>query len=451
MSFVQKVCRAAVAAAALIMNTAPALAECADGWRCLLQNEVTEFKQSTVNNALHRAQSLNNGSFSDRSADFVRQQKDFAREQATNRMISGLFSAVAQNGKQLFGENFRLVSDLSYKPGKGITGNWDAVVPLGFAAAPAGGTGAFFLQSGATHYWQDGIRRSDKRYGGVWRFAVSDEPQADIFGAWAFMQRSAEYGHERLHFGGDYAAGQAQLSLDYFLPLTGWRGARFGYEERALEIGTAAVRFALTRGLALGGGIARRQDAGGSSDFSTSGLFGLAWHPPRRRFSLKSAVNGIGGSSGLALDFTFTMPLGGPRRDSAPQNNAAAFADLYRPVAAGKIEVAERKVARPPAAVIGGAQVRFLQSSASTGSEIQLQAALPAPASRDTQILVKLAPGNGANPAVPGVDYKDAPIELLIRAGEATATVTVALLHNPGMTAERALNVVAYSSGGNSQ
>lgn len=420
-----------------LMFMAPASADCADRWQCRLHDEMAEFKRSAVDNALRDAGAP-------QAAAFMRRQLNFAREQAANQAIDGLVAAADAGGKRLFGRHFRLVSDLSHTTGQGITGDWDAVIPLGFAAAPGGGQAAFFLQSGASHYRANGSSRRDNRYGGVWRFAASEAPGADIFGAWAFMQSSAEYGHQRLHFGGDYTAGRAQLSLDYFLPLTDWRAARFGHEERALEIGTVAARYAPARGLTLGGGISRRQDADGGGNFSTSGLFDLAWRPPQRAFSLSAAVTGIGEQAKFGL--TFNRPLGAPRRDLAPRPDAAAFTDLYRPVASGKIEVAERKAANPSGVQVGGAQVSFLQSSAGTGSKIRLQAKLPAAAPRDTRIVVKLVPGDGPHPAVPGVDYQDAPIELLIRAGETTATATVVLINNPGMTTGRSLRIEAHSS-----
>lgn len=422
----------------MFLTAAPASADCADRWPCRWHDEMAEFKRSAVDHALRDA-----GRAAQTDA-FMRRQLNFAREWAANQAIDGLVAAADAGGKRLFGRHFRLVSDLSHSTGQGITGDWDAVIPLGVAAQPGGRRAAFFLQSGASHYRANGSSRRDNRYGGVWRFAASQAPGADIFGAWAFMQSSAEYGHQRLHFGGDYTAGRAQLSLDYFLPLTDWRAARFGHQERALEIGTVALRYAPARGLTLGAGLSRRQDADGGRGFSTSGLLDLAWRPPQRAFSLNSAVTGIGGD--MALGFTFTLPLGAPRRDSAPRRHASALTDLYRPVASGKIEVAEREAPDSSGVQVGGARVSFLQSSAGTGSRIQLQAKLPAAALQDTRIVVKLAPGDGPHPAVPGVDYKDAPIELLIRAGETTATATVMLINNPGMTAGRSLRIAVHSS-----
>lgn len=205
-----------------------------------------------------------------------------------------------------------------------------------------------------------------------------------------------------------------------------------------------AVRYAPARGLTLGGGLSRRQDADGGGNFSASGLLDLAWRPPQRAFSLSAAVTGIGEQAKFGL--TFSRPLGAPRRDLAPRPDASAFTDLYRPVASGKIEVAERKAPASSGVQVGGAQVIFLQSSASTGSEIRLQAKLPAAAPHDTRIVVRLVPGDGPHPAVPGVDYKDAPIELLIGAGQTTATATVVLINNPGMTAGRSLRLEAHSS-----
>ncbi len=440
-------------ATSLTLTSAPAFAECTDRWSCLFQYQMTEFKQASVNNALQSAREIEGGDLSDQSGEFMRQQGDFAHEQVANQVMNGLLSLAATNGKRLFGANFRMVSDLSYSPGQGITGDWDAVVPLGFSAAPvAGGKGALFLQSGATHYRQDGIHRNDNRYGSVWRFAVSDKPQADVFGTWAFMQRSAEYGHERLHLGGDYASGRANLSLDWFLPLTDWRTTRAGYEERALEISSVAMHYALTPDLTLGSGIQRREDANGGGGFSTGALLNLAWSPPRRQFSMNTIINGIGSGDDPAFNFIFNMPLGGvlmqARREGLPvkQTNKAAFTDLYRPVAstAGRIEVAEREIVSPSLS-IDDVRLRFLQASAGSGSKIRLEAELSAPASADVRLLLKLMPGNGENPVVLGEDYTDEPIEVKIHRGESTATATIRLLINPSLSTDRSLSAKVLS------
>lgn len=152
-----------------LMFTAPASADCADRWQCRLHDEMAEFKRSAAGNALRDAGAP--------QADaFMRRQLDFARQQAANQAIDGLVAAADAGGKRLFGRHFRLVSDLSHTAGQGITGDWDAVIPLGFAVPPGGGQTAFFLQSGASHYRANGASRRDNRYGGVWRFAASEAP-----------------------------------------------------------------------------------------------------------------------------------------------------------------------------------------------------------------------------------------------------------------------------------
>ena len=96
--------------------------------------------------------------------------------------------------------------------------------------------------------------------------------------------------------------------------------------------------------------------------------------------------------------------------------------------------------------VIDGAQIQFLQDSADTGGQIVVQVTLPGPVSEDTRVYVRLMPGDGDNPAVPGEDYVDEAIEVLIASGQSTGTATIELLHNPDMTEVRSLSAVVVSA-----
>ena len=99
----------------------------------------------------------------------------------------------------------------------------------------------------------------------------------------------------------------------------------------------------------------------------------------------------------------------------------------------------EREVADEPDTV-DGATVRFLQDSAQNGGEFTMEVVLPLPVSEDTIVVVNLVPGSGDNPAVPGVDYTDEPIEVTIPSGAASGFATVQLLHNPDLSAPRSLS-----------
>ena len=63
------------------------------------------------------------------------------------------------------------------------------------------------------------------------------------------------------------------------------------------------------------------------------------------------------------------------------------------------------------------------------------------PASEAIRLLVQLVPGAGENPAVPGEDYLDEPIEVTISQGNTVGVATIQLLRNADMTEARSLGV----------
>ena len=68
-------------------------------------------------------------------------------------------------------------------------------------------------------------------------------------------------------------------------------------------------------------------------------------------------------------------------------------------------------------------------------------------ASEDIQLLVSLVPGEGDNPAVPGEDYVDEPVEVTINQGTTSSVVTIQLLLNDDMTEARSLGVTVSPVG----
>ena len=88
----------------------------------------------------------------------------------------------------------------------------------------------------------------------------------------------------------------------------------------------------------------------------------------------------------------------------------------------------------------GSIGVRFLQPAAASGAEIGVEVYIPAPLSSDLALVVRLAPGSGENPAIPGVDYVDESADIAIRAGATTARATFRLLLDPAMRDIRSLS-----------
>ena len=73
-----------------------------------------------------------------------------------------------------------------------------------------------------------------------------------------------------------------------------------------------------------------------------------------------------------------------------------------------------------------------------------LEVILPAPVPRDTSLTVHLVPGNGEDPAMPGEDYVDEPVEVTVSKGMRAAMLTIRLLRNRGMTKSRTLNAEVF-------
>ena len=84
---------------------------------------------------------------------------------------------------------------------------------------------------------------------------------------------------------------------------------------------------------------------------------------------------------------------------------------LWQSVDIGRrLEFTERQVSGTPDTVdnvIDGGQIPFPQDSADTGGRVVVQVTLPGPMSKDARVYVRLMPGDGDNPAVPGEDYGD--------------------------------------------
>ena len=177
----------------------------------------------------------------------------------------------------------------------------------------------------------------------------------------------------------------------------------------------------------------------------------MAWQPHTYlRFAADWDDIGSGDDSHRIVA-SVEIPLGGgaasaPRWHGlgvASSGSSVAESDLWRSVDLRRIEVAERTVVdRADGVDIGDVSVRFMQTSAPSGSAIGLRASIPEAQTTDIRVSVKLAPGTGANPAVAGVDFADEPIEIVIPAGQVSVSMMVDLLVNPDVQAGRSLKVV---------
>ena len=358
-----------------------------------------------------------------------------------------------EQGKATFGEDFRLVHRMTWAPfGNGLAGNLDMVVPLaatGAADMEEFHGSAFFLQHGVTR-WTDkhGLRRNDLRLGTAYRFTLPSftSADADVFGVSALVQENIERGHQRLVLGTDYASGWGAAGLHHYIPTTDWRRGRSGYEERAAGGTEFNLRLDLTTTLSVNTAVGRwERDGAGQS--TVDGRLGIGWRPhPYVRLHARAGV-GPDADSG-AFRLSLNVPFDGPRRlpkwEGLGTFGVAATSsdpDMWRPVEnVGRIQTIER-AAQDNTQGASGISVRFLQSSAASGDEIELEVSLSAPASEDVRLSVRLVPGSGDNPAVPGVDYVDESEIVTIRRGSRSEQVTFELLDNPNLDSDRTLSV----------
>ena len=387
---------------------------------------------------------------------------DCVADRAVSRLFDTLFDNLSIQGKSLFGQEFHIDNRVYLSMASGdIRGDLDAVIPLhSFTSTSVAGpdsTYSSFVQSGVSRWTDDhGVRRNDTRLGLVHRFTTLGGPGDDVVGVSAFLQESVEVGHQRLVASMDYAGLWGQASVSYFMPTTDWRRGRSELEERALEGLDLGLRLNPTTTIGVDGRLGRWEAKDGSGAWVTRGRLSLAWRPhPWLGFA--TVLDSVGTSrESMGIRAAVAIPFGGgsakrPRWQGLGQWRAlgsavgtdSVLSSMWRSVdAIGPIEFAERLPSYTTGQVVSGAQVRFLQESAGTGSEIRLEVTLPTPVSSDTRFLVQLVPGTGENPAVPGEDYDDSPIEVVIRAGEATGSASVELLYNPDLTEDRSLGTV---------
>ena len=354
-------------------------------------------------------------------------------------------------GRAAFGPHFGMAGNAAPAGGPdsaGLAGDLDVVVPLaGGGPAPAGRPpgSALFLQQGVTR-WQDDSSsfRADMRYGLAWRFRASDRPGSDIVGLSLLQLQDAERRHQVIVPAIDYAGRWGAGSLRSFIPTTGWRPGPPGREERALAGMEFASSFDLTTTLRADAAVYRWETEDGSGAWSGGARLEFGWRPhPWLDFTAGYDRNRR--SEGAVSVFAgLRVPLGSPSKPPrweglgvAAGGSAPTEADLWRPVEGdGRIRTATRTAAGS----VAGAKVRFLQNAVQSGGSIRLEVILSSPAAADIRVEVRLVLGSGPNPAVPGEDFADEPVELTIPAGAASGQVSVRLLPNDGQQENRSLS-----------
>ena len=356
-------------------------------------------------------------------------------------------------GKTRFGQHFSLIGNLRYSsvPGQaGVGGDLDAVFPFSFVRGESGagmeGSGsALFLQQGITRWWDNSNSlHNDLRHGLVYRFRVSDDLDADILGISLFHLTNIEQRHEVLAPVIDYLGRWGSASFRYFSPTTDWRPTRAGRMERALEGMEFAMGVDVTTTLRMNTTGYRWESEDGSGRWIHGLRLDVGWRP-HPWLHLSAGYDRVAaGKDSLSFLAGLRIPLGSrtkpPRWEGlglAAGDSAPAAPNLWRPTeAVGPIRVATLTAVDR---IIESAEVRFLQDTVSSGGAVQLEVVLPAAAPEDIRIVVRLVPGSGDDPAVPGEDFVDEPVETTIARGTRTARVFVQLLRNEDMHENRSL------------
>ncbi len=358
-------------------------------------------------------------------------------------------------GQETFGQRFRVIGTPSFSAVPGgvrLAGDVDVLIP--FAGGGPGGaenpTGsALFLQQGVSRWWDGhGSLRNDFRLGMVYRFRLPGGSEGGILGLSLLQLHNAEHRHEVLVPGIDYAGRWGSGTLRHFLPVTGWRPVRPGREERALGGTEFEARFDITTTLRVNatGYQWESQDRGGR--WKGGIRLGLGWQP-HPWLHLAAAYDRGGESEGKrSFRVGFRRPLGKVPRPPGwaglgllSGSSVPGDAELWRPVEnVGRIRVGTRT---DVSGLVGSAQIRFLEDTVGSGDMVQLEVVLGSAAPEDIRVEVRLVPGSGANPAVPGEDYVDMPVELTIPRGATSGRVSIQLLRNDGQQEARSLGATA--------
>ena len=236
------------------------------------------------------------------------------------------------------------------------------MIPLhAFSSATNVETRAFFLQNGFTR-WTDshGLDRTDIRYGLVNRYAVPGWLGSGVLGASVFFQENLERGHQRVVTGFDYASRLGSSSLTYFMPTTGWRPGRPGYEEHALEGVEFAFRRDATSTISMSAAAGRWKSEAGLGERDTRGRVGVDWKP-HPWFAIQGSWDDIGAVDDfLQLRATVGIAFGGGHKARArweglgrtgadpDDEDSGPAGDVWRSVAdIGQINFAEQQTPPP--------------------------------------------------------------------------------------------------------
>lgn len=365
-------------------------------------------------------------------------------------------------GQELLGKEARYFGRMGWDYEEGFRGELDTIVPLTTSPAsaqvlrlPGRLSRALFLQAGVTTWRDDGTHRADARMGVIYRFGLSDGLKAGVVGAMTFLQEDLRTNHRRWVTGLDYLTRRLSGSFHYYLPMTDWRINRNGLEQRPLAGMKLDFRARLLPNVHARTSFSRWEISDGQR-WDTESSLAVAWHPSpwfrvfgRYGWERDDGDEMVGGIAA-------TISLGGAKRRYGRLTGLVRMADegektgldaLWRPAEALEpIRYAERSRGDENCADDGdGASLSFTQGAANSGDTIGLEAELPTPSCDGLTVTARLIPGAGSNPAVPGVDYDDSPIDIKIVEGQRRGVAYFTLLNNAALAEERSLSAEIVS------
>ena len=385
---------------------------------------------------------------------------------AFNLMLDKATHLVNETARENIGNHFHVANKLNYSPSdNSVKGDLDVVVPLSFqSSTPTGANrtglrqGSWFVQHGVTT-WKDeqSFRRNDLRLGMVRRKLLDSRFGTGIVGVSAFVQQNAERGHRRLVTSIDYAGKWGKGFFNSFQPLTNWKAGRRGFDERPAEGMEIGVRFDATTTIAVETAYTRWEDKKRRGVWNSGGRIGFNWRPHTWLTVGANYSEHSRSDDASSFVISFMRPLGGGGRQETPRwsgfgepagGSVPKVSDLWRAVEdIGRIRMVEREASDENGLTeIEGVEVQFLQNSVVSGNEVLLEVTIPTPLAKDTRLVLRLVPGTGSNPAVPGEDFTDEPIDVLLSAGETSIVVAIPLLFNNNMKNARSLDVRVFRS-----
>ncbi len=174
-------------------------------------------------------------------SDATGQAAKAASDLAFNTALTAAVNEPLENRKDFLGHPVDIDSTLRLSDGAKLSGDLDAIIPLGVSGADnvlsdqENRQWAVFLQPGLS-IWRSSFEqtRYDFNIGLVSRFRIR-ELENSLIGVGGFFDINANNGTNRFGLGADWQYLGWYSSLNYYKRLSGWKRSSQGFDERALN------------------------------------------------------------------------------------------------------------------------------------------------------------------------------------------------------------------------